>query len=88
MYFNDTYATKGFKMIENQLQYDLTKKHLRDFEKSLEIIKKRDRRTPPQNANERILFKAERNSLESMIKTFKKDINEYENKNQNTGAKK
>ena len=66
-------------MIENEVQYNLSKRSVEDFEKRLKWL----RENPGARANiDPILAKAEEDGLESMIDELREDIQEYEKSKQ------
>ena len=64
-------------MIENEVQYNLSKSSVEDFDKRLEWLREnpgaRDHIDP-------ILAKAEEDGLQSMIDELREDIQEYESR--------
>jgi hypothetical protein len=63
---------KGNIMIENELQYKITKNKLKLFISQLNQLKKEEKLIDP------IFFKAQSEALESIIEEMKKDIENYE----------
>lgn len=62
-------------MIENEVQYNLSKRSVEDFEKRLKWLRENPR---ARGHIAPILAKAEEDGLESMIDELREDIQEYE----------
>ena len=66
-------------MIKNDRHYALIKSHLQDFEKALVTTDKKYKKKPSATDTETNKYMTHRDSLESMIRRFKRDLEIYEN---------